>query len=271
MKSILIVLTTILLSVSLSLTGQKNVDLKLKSSHSDATKNCYDILLSSPDGHDIHLAGQNYRLFYDADNLKFLTEEITHNLDPKAYADVDLLVSEEDIGFVSMSIDSRQLVDAGITLPKTGAWINTMNICFKRLNDRDYDITWANQRKTFSFATAEVAMSEWLNEGKQQILIPNEIHDFSSIEQNLIETAQQTISVYPNPVVQHVNVTFEAPYSGEVLVKDIIGRHVVADQISDETFLEYDLSAWPEGGYTVMILNQDGALVRSQALVKINN
>lgn len=264
---------TIILSwfASASVIGQKQVDLMLKASGYDSDTRCFDILLRSPGGHDIDLAGQNYRIFYNADQISFLPKRISHDLDPKTYSKIDLINTEDhNIGFISMSIDGKALTEKVITLNKNASWKQTMNICFQLKSDQGYTITWANAKKTAIFATAEVAMSEWLNAEKQQVLLPNEIVDFTSID-NLEESAEiTTIKIFPNPVTDFVQIEFDAIQSNSaVVITDVIGREVIHDRIDGMASVTYSLDKWPEGAYSVTVLDQQGHRITSENIVKI--
>ena len=269
MKCLLIAPVLILLHVGLF--SQKNVDLKLKHTGNDGEVSCFDILLRAPDGQGIDLAGQNYRIFYDALNVEFLRDRISHNLDKDAYSKLDIIqTSNHNIGFVSISTDGRILSDKGIHLPRNGTWVKTMNICFSHAEDQPLDLTWANRKKTASFATAEVAMSEWEHAERQQILLPNELYDFSSLDQEASLADEIVINVYPNPIVNHINLAFSHQIQGSVFVKDIIGRQIVRERLNGTMELQYNLGSWPEGTYTVMVLDDEGSLLKSQRIVKIN-
>ena len=269
MKRIYPLLLTFCLTITL--VGQKNVDLKLDLTSTNGLTSCFDFLLRSPDGQGIDLAGQNYRLFYDASQVSFLDQKISNRLDQEAYSKLDILKSEDQsIGFVSISTDGRILSKKGVHLPRNGAWINTLNVCFSRKDDVPFDLTWANRKKTFSFATAEVAMSEWVHEEEQQILLPNELYDFSSVDAESSFDTEIVINVFPNPVVSDINVVFSDHIDGTILIKDIIGRQVVNQNLEDRKQLSFDLTDWPEGSYSVIVLNQDGGLIKSKKIVKIS-
>ncbi len=263
--------TFILLTVWMSvLSGQKPVDIKLKSSVSKDQASCYDIQLRSPAGHDIKLAGQNYRIFYNGDQTQFLEDRITNNLDRETYGKLDVTNTVTgDIGFVSISLDSRIMTDKVLKLQRSGQWVNTLNVCFQHEANSLKELTWAHANKTGQFATAEVAMSEWIDAENQQILIPNEIIDHNKDGDDFI-SGDIKVSVFPNPVAEVINVQFEGENeASDVLIKDIIGREVVNAKINNADYLSYDLASWPEGTYMLMILNKDGQKLAAEHIVKI--
>lgn len=271
MKAFSIFLFSLL--ITSGILAQKPVDLKLQPSNSIDQASCFDILLRSPAGHDIDLAGQNYRLFYNADRMSFLDDRISHNLDPMTYSKVDILKTEDhNVGFVSISIDGRALTNKVVQLNKDASWQHSINICFDRKTVQPYELTWANSKKTALFATAEVAMSEWVDEENQQILTPNEVFDYSSIESDT-ELSKSTIDlkIYPNPVADYINIDFGQDLAkSDLIIKDVIGREVVNAKIDGGSRMNYKLDDWPEGTYTVLILDENGNRLSSQNIIKIN-
>ncbi len=273
MRYPLSVIIILLIGMSTWVTAQKEVDIMLKSSVITEQTGCFDILLRSAHGLDIDIAGQNYRLFYNADKLSFSKDRITYQLDNETYSKIDLINTEDDnIGFVSISIDGKALTKDVVNLSRDGTWKQTLNICFDRLNSESYDITWANAKRTSLFATAEVALSEWVSAESQQVLTPNEVYDYSSLDH--MEDLMSTLSlrIYPNPVADYINIEFDQRQQRSALIiKDVIGREVINEDLIDVKNVIYSLADWPEGTYTVVVLDQDGRRLTSQNIIKINN
>ncbi len=256
----------------LMLTGQKPVDIMLKSSPSKDQAKCFDIQLRSPAGHDIDLAGQNYRIFYNANHVSFLEDRISHNLDRETYGKMDVINTVDDnIGFVSLSLDSRVLTDKIVKLDRSGDWAKTLNVCFSHDKKSSVDLTWAHAEKTSRFATAEIAMSEWVDEDNQQILTPNEVIDFNSEEQEDFYSSMN-IHIYPNPVAQFVNLELKGDNSVQnIVIKDVIGREVINQRVENAGLTTYDIGGWPEGAYTVIVLDEDGKRLTSKKVIKVNS
>lgn len=252
--------------------GQRTVDIKLYEKLRTQDKACYEIQLRSPHGSDILLAGQNYRLFYDASKVRFIKESVNSRIDDEAYTAIELInTTTHNIGFLSLSIDGRELNDQVQKLSRSGSWHPTVDICFEPLSDRAYDLTWAHPDRTAQFASASVAMSEWITQYEQQIIEPNEIIDFKSQLKMPDQVSQNfEVRVFPNPVVDFVNVEVPASTAKDsrVIIKDIIGREVVYEQLAGKYTMMYDLTNWPEGIYSLEILNSDGHLLYTDQVVK---
>ena len=259
-------------SVSLSF-GQKQVDLKLTPSGTLSSAQCFDVMLRSPHGEEIKLAGQNYRLFYSADKLDFLADKIHNPLDGRTYSKIDLLHTEDhSIGFVSISIDGKQLSDKTVVLDRAGTWQKTISVCFDSQADRPIDLTWANAKKTALYATAEVAFSEWVNADEQQVLILNEVIDFSSVQIVEIPTSLD-VRIFPNPVVDEIQIQLNGAYKTQSLViQDVIGREVIREKLvsQDNMILTFESHSWPEGMYTVHVLDGDGQSLSTRQIIKVS-
>ena len=252
--------------------GQNSADLRLVQVNKKNNLECFDIELKSPHGKNINLGGQNYRLFYDASRLTFQHDQLQSYLSKEAYTDIDVLETDQNqIGFLSLSLDSKEFNQGITVLPRSGAWQKAMNICFDHIAKDNFELIWADQDKTSHFATASIALSEWVTSDRQQVLLPNILQGFNSqqVQNDLAQDIE--IIVYPNPVLDYVNVDlFGNSGLNKLIIKDVIGREVVFDQVGGKSNLLYDLTNWPDGIYTVELLNEEGDLVYSNNLVKAN-
>jgi len=261
----------VFLSVLSILFGQKPIDIKLEPTLSRDGASCFDIELRSSAGYDINLAGQNYRIFFNGQIATFREDLTEHTLDKQTYGKLDVLASvHNNIGFVSLSIDSRIFTERIVRLDREGTWFKTMNLCFDHDENATLDLTWANARKTSRFATAEIAFSEWVSAEKQQILYPQEVSDFSSAdfkdEVNLLD-----LTVYPNPASDYLQIELNGNTEmRRLIIKDIIGRVYVNQDFDGQDVITHQISSWPEGSYTALLADKEGKYISSETVVKIN-
>lgn len=250
--------------------AQKPIDLKITHNQNRGATSCYDISLKSSEKRQILLAGQNYRLFYDAKKLNFIEEDSYSLLDPRSYSVLDILNTEtQGIGFLSLSTAGRKLTDKTIDLIGDDTWTKTMYVCFEREVERPFDLTWAHDGKTGAFATAEVTMSEWVDKDHHQILDINILEDFHSKKDVFQTNKNIALKVFPNPMIDYVNIELGDKIEPEVLIiKDIIGREVVYDNISGKQNLSYDLVNWPDGTYTIDVLDHNAERIFSKKVIK---
>lgn len=268
-----LVLPAIMLSTLFTM-AQKRVDLRLDEVSFEQDKQCFNVDLRSPYGEDIRLAGQNYRLFYNASRVQFAEGSERSALKHTAYTELDILHNiTNNIGFLSISVDGRELNDDVVILPRTGEWITTCNVCFQTDNSKDFDLTWARMNKTAHFASASVAFSEWINKDFQQILLPNDVVDYSFESRQIADGLLGEIKMYPNPTSDYVSVEItEVNDYQNLIIKDVIGREVVYDEVNsgaDATML-YDLTNWPDGLYTIELIGKDGRILFKDNLIKAN-
>lgn len=254
------------------LTAQNKADLRLVVNNRIQSSNCFDIQLRSPHGENISLAGQNYRIFYNGSNLSFNKSQITSYLDNRAYGKIDIInTNTNNIGFLSLSIDARELGEKTVLLKKSAEWVSTLNICFDKIGDKEIDLTWADGDKTAVYATAQVALSEWMNSKRQQVLLWNELGSIQSDLNKELSSLEIKILTYPNPVIDVVNIDIKSGLAdlNYIVIKDVIGREVVYDKIKNRNFLSYDLLNWPNGSYSVELFNAQNQKVKSEKLVKV--
>lgn len=271
MKSFCIVL--ILEALTACILAQNKVDIRLTPADRIQSANCYDIELRSPYGQDIMLAGQNYRLFYNSDKVEYLKSALHSYLDARAYSKIDLINTQtNNIGFLSISVDGRELGKNTVKLEHSGEWERVMNICFKKLEDSEMDLTWADGEKTWQFATAQVALSEWVNNKRQQILHWNVLESIKPGQTDLSANSTVDLTYYPNPTADIINIEIMTGASelSHLIIKDVIGREMVYDKIQNRTTLSYDMLNWPSGSYTLEMFDKDNRRIRKEKLLKIS-
>ncbi len=269
MKNIIII--ALLLSYGMNVAAQKKADVRLNQIADSQKNTCFDIELRAKNGEAIQLAGQNYRIFYNNDVLEFEEQKVNSLLDKKAYSRLEISnYSYDDIGFLSISVDGRELSDKVIQLNKEGHWSKVMDICFNKKSNEDFELVWASIEKTAQFATAEIAISEWVNKRTQHIVIPNELINYSSQKQTELLDNNIDVNIYPNPVSEYININIKTPgTASQIIISDILGREVAYDQIEDKSTVSYDLINWMDGLYTIEFIDASGKRVHVQNIMKI--
>ncbi len=187
--------------ISSSLFAQNQFDVRFSLSDVDCTSGqvCYDVQISSVNGTNFDLAGQNYRIYYD--NSKADYSSGTSSLPTSSFSNFNLVQDvgpldatgfstslgfENTLGFLNYFIDLADVDNGGnILIPSNGAWVTTSNLCFTvpqsviDNNAECINLVWAKDGYTNSLATAFVEVAEW--EGPQNtnpvVPIPNPTHD----------------------------------------------------------------------------------------------
>ena len=181
------------LLLTINLMAQSAYDIRLNLSHYDTLEKVahYDVQLRSS-GTTWGLAGQNYRLYYDAAKAIFL--EGMSKL-PSAYQRFNLvqhvngvdatsidggLAFANHLGFINFAIDLSDTYNGGIFLPNTGEWITTASLSFKiecELPENCMQTVWARADKTNAYATSFVEISTWESPNVTKFTIGNNYFD----------------------------------------------------------------------------------------------
>ena len=204
---------------------------------------CYEIQLASADGVAINLAGQNYRLYYNAAAFQFNPEKTSMLLSEQQYSpiivkdnlkDIDamgmgVLPFEQHLGFINLGNDLNELAEGGKILPASGEWVSTAQICFDYLGQAaapKMELTWARAGITSKLATAYVEIAEWVAPFKSQPAEGVDFKDFGLSTSLNEEAIQNTIRIYPNPTANFVNIDFEAKRATKLHIRSIDGKLV---------------------------------------------
>jgi len=237
------------------LNAQNQVTLRLSSPYQVAESSCYRIDMRTEDHKTIALAGQNYRLYYDADNLHFRPELTQSALDKTAYSELDIQHSEKSgYGIVSISVDAMQRNDKSVIV--NNKWINTIGICFDGKQQKSGDLIWADPKLTQQLATVELVLTEWTVSNRQEVL---EIQDYQHQDTEPSELASEAVSVFPNPSSGHFEYSLnkEIERTEQLTIHDILGRTVFQENLSIGTVSgTIDISNLPDGSYFVQVLDQ---------------
>ena len=162
---------------------------------------CYHTQIRSADGQAWNLAGQNYRIFYDASMASYIDGSAARLLDPNQYSDILLTANIQNtdasafpgdlpfkstLSFLNYSVDLMNLTNGGINLPANGDWVSTTEPC-SEVTDEVIDngseclsLVWARMGKTDGIATAFVEVSQWVQANLTTEAITNIFDDLDA-------------------------------------------------------------------------------------------
>lgn len=166
-----------------TLQAQSNYDIRLNLNHIDSLDKVayYDVQLRSTNNTDWGLAGQNYRLFFDASKAKFLkgTSKLTNSYQPfnlvQHVQGVDAsgingtIEFATTLGFLNFAIDLTDTYNGGIILKEDGSWSTTVQLAFKPVENTALDClaaVWGREGETTDYASSFVEISEWVTANK---------------------------------------------------------------------------------------------------------
>ncbi|MFK7979163.1 MAG: T9SS type A sorting domain-containing protein [Saprospiraceae bacterium] len=276
MKKYLFFLTSALLLVStITIFAQNHYNIRLSPNEvSPLGKVCYDIQLASADGIDLNLAGQNYRLYYDANQLSYdkassqilLPEEkytalaIKDNLQNIDASGAGSLEFNRHLSFLNIGNDLKDEENGGTILPADGNWISTANVCFKlKENDnqaamaKKFNVYWARPTLTQSYATAYVEIAEWTGPEQTRPAKAGMYVD-QELSTSLETLANNTLSVYPNPTKDKVFIKYEGKEAFFLQVYNGIGQLMLTNKYpANSTNPSVDLGDLAAGMYQLRI------------------
>ena len=179
MNHIKLFICTILCCLALPSFAQKQYDIRyvMKDMDCDAKTVCYEVQLRSADGSTWGLAGQNYRLYYDASMATYTSGSSNLPGTYDAYNEVQTaeanasiggaLPFESTLGFLNYAIDLKELGSGGLVL--SSAWTTTSTLCFDikpaalASGASCFNIIWGREAMTQSYFDAYVEVSQWVS------------------------------------------------------------------------------------------------------------
>ena len=117
MKNYILILLS--LSCYVAQAQMSKVELRLSQINTAQAEQCFDLEIRSPYNEDIKLAGQNYRLFYDASKAEVVKEKTSLSLDQEAYSETDMISSiqgDEGLQFLSLVETVDQFLQVIVTI-----------------------------------------------------------------------------------------------------------------------------------------------------------
>lgn len=267
-----------------ALFGQNHYNIRLdfiKQTGQDQV--CYEVQLSAADGKDLNLAGQNYRIYFDTDILKFDESESSSLLPPLDYTDLILtgeyenleapgvgtLSYSDNMTFLNFGMDLKDVANGGIVLPADGSWVKTAELCFEvksgNASQTGISLHWAREALTDVYATAFVEVAEW--KGPNQT-IPARAKDFYDLD--LVTSLQEYTwseipTVYPNPTSGELRISFEAEGPVDIEVWEVSGKRMVDKKqvLGGSAPYQMDLSHLPDGAYMLVLISGKKTFVQT--------
>jgi len=217
--------------------AQNEFDIQIVLDEVDCTNNtaCYTVMLRSSDGVPFNLAGQNYRLFYDASVGSFISGTsllptsnyndivIAQDLQNVDASSVGALSFDNNLGFLNYSIDITDDNIGGISLPIDGSWLPTSQLCFlltpSALNDPTmcFEAIWARDNVTDGYFDAFVDVNRWIQAGQIGTTTGRSYIDL---------TDENNSSCLINTCTDNCIVTYEIVKTGDVFQVNMISNTV---------------------------------------------
>lgn len=251
---------------------------------------CYEIQLASAQAADFNLAGQNYRLYYDASSLQYNEEASKSLLSPAQYtaaitkdnlfnidaSGIGVLPFESHLAFLNIGIDLSDVENGGLNLPASQEWQSSMQICFDVLqqsetNELTYkkEIYWARVALTDAYATAFVEIAEWVAPNETQAAIAENYFDVDLSTSLTTLPDANALIWYPNPTKDKVWLNYQSKNPIQIKVWNIQGKLILEQEVNAQNgLLHFNLDNQPSGQYQVKLI--DGKKVFTESIEKIH-
>ncbi len=158
--------------------AQDGVHIRVADASSSDAQKCVQLQIANPTGGALSLSSQNYRLFYNADNLKLDESSMKQALPSDQYqlrlvqhvAGVDAsgtgdLAFENNLGFINFSIVQNNLEKAGVALSPD--FVNIAEMCFAVSDETaPMSIILAREEATAAYGRAYIELSSINGESK---------------------------------------------------------------------------------------------------------
>ncbi len=263
----------------------ESIDVRLNPSFFDAShKMLYVDIELKYNGQGIWvLADQNYRLYFDASNLKFVRDKYRPDLPYDLYSELQFveivdkadassvggLRFDNELGFLNFNVDLLDDQSGGLRITPKDGWVKVLTLKFKISKPENLnEIIWSTRGRTDKYATAFVEIMEW----KAPMLIkPADINRFvdASFEQK--KTKETDIIIGPNPTTDMVIITWMEPLRGghDISVTDMSGMEVInvsaRSGISD---MRVNVAGLAAGAYQITI-SKDKQRVHRERIIKV--
>lgn len=202
LKSILILLFFTLISTLGDAQDTKASILLAPTDSNEKKVQCFDIrIMINNDG---YLGTQNYRLYYDASQMRYLrdrsnskltetgysdlmTNQVVHNANAYGYGNLEYSAT---LGFINVSILGDNAVEK-LSPMKSHSWKTSSEICFEMSeNAKTGNIVWARPELTAGYSSAftEVSLTE------NNLTFSAHISTYFDIQENLSQKEKSVLS-----------------------------------------------------------------------------
>ena len=239
----------------------------------------YQVQLSATDGVPLNLAGQNYRLYFDASILEINQQNSTTLLNTSIYtpllwkqvveqidaSGMEGLPYNQSLGFINFGIDLENNKTGGILLPASGEWLSVAHLSFKVKNQDNIGIdpetatlSWARPTLTAAYATAYVEVAEWINVTKTIPALVDTYYDQNFTTSLANEEWIKEVAIFPNPFNHQLNIRYESAEAMELEIWDMLGKKLTREALPKGNHLvSKDFSKYASGTYQIRIIQNN--------------
>lgn len=220
----------------------RSVDIKFQAVESK-TSNILEVevLVKNNDRSSLILAGQNIRVYYNSSAIRLNASnsasllptdryskiEFSHIAENMNADEVNQLAFDNNMGFVSFSINLEDLKNGGISMNNNNGWVAIARLQFTVKSQEAFQLVFGRDGKTDKYATAFVEMAEWVAPYKTEGLEVNEITDLDLTKPASDLTDEEiSVTIGPNPSSDYIQIRLNERSSSDlyISVRDLNGR-----------------------------------------------
>lgn len=252
---------------SSSLDAEERAHIRLNYEHHQDKELTVSIMMKSNAENGLSLGSQNYRLYYNTEELNLKTDLVSSSLLSDKYDDVILeehvmfttsnlnQLKFEDVGFVNFTVLLSDFEEGGIHISQE--WRQVASITF--INNGFFnpdDVVLAMPESTDQYASAYIEMTEWINAYETQPirLTVDQSYDMNTIKNQAMNNIDLLIG--PNPTVDYVYVIAQERLASLSLYN--MNGQMISSTSLDGNESKMDLSGRSAGIYLIEIEDQEG-------------
>lgn len=265
--------------------SQPMLDIRLDVAEADPVRKILFVDLSIRyDGlGQVVLGDQNYRLFFNSQNLAIRRSKEEMLLPKDQYSDLHFhesfknieaastgnLSYDHDLGFLNIGTDLLSDQRGGLKLSAKDGWVAVVRLQFD-VDDvsRPCKIDWSQPSKTGQYASAFVEMTQWESPDKARSFVLDEVFDLDYTIRP--EQVEKPFAIGPNPATDRVRI-HTGTYVDELLyvhVTDPGGKTVwKTKKKRGSGLLSVPVEGWPSASYKLEIYDDQYQKVFHESIV----
>lgn len=252
-----------------SISAEDLTHLRLNYEHHEDGLVTVHVMMKTEVDKGISLGSQNYRLFYNSEELSFSEDMISSSLTDDRYNSATVeehilfksrgiqQLKFDDVGFINFSILLLDVENGGKHIDRQ--WHKIASISFTENGVfNPNDIVLAMPHSTNDYASAYVEMSEWINasETKPITLTIDKPYNMTTVQNKIANDID--LMVGPNPTVDFVYVLAQERLAS-ISLYSLSGEKIQTNKI-DSNESKMDLTGRSSGIYLIEIEDQEGQI-----------
>lgn len=261
------------------------IDIRLQTEAIEGNDMYVNVQIKNSEASQMVLAGQNYRIYYNADALTIDKKGSKSLLSTKQYSNLDFsqvlehidatgagqLDFEENMGYANFSIDLKDVKNGGQSLNNKGDWMTVARIKFEIAASADvYEVVWGREGKSEAYATAFVHIAEWKGSFHTETVAVNFYGDLYERREAAELSNEVEVKVGPNPSADFIQVAINGTHdaTAQAVMYDLNGKEVKRARIGiGENQVKIDVTDLVGASYLIELTSSQAQSIHRQLIV----